>query len=290
MLNQKIWFNGNFKDFSECNIDLFTHGLHYGTSVFEGARAYNGVVFKMQQHNQRLIDSGKIVDIQVGYSVEELNFATKELLKINNLKNAYIRPIAFKANEMLGLKSLSNSVNVAIMAWPWPSYYGDDKVQKGIRLCDTNWVRPHPKSAATNAKVSGSYYLGAMIQNDAVRRGYEDALMLDWRGYIAECSACNIFFVFENGDKSIELHTAKPDCFLNGITRQTVFEIAEKNNIKVYERFIHSDELSSFKESFVTGTAVEIMPVASIFDKYNYTDFTNSLYIRKQYLDLVNQE
>lgn len=282
-MNSIIWIDGEFKQAKDINISIFTHGLHYGTGIFEGCRAYNGKVFKMSEHKQRLINSGKLVDVPVKYSVEELNKATMDVLEKNNLKNAYIRPLAWRGDEMLGMQSNKTNVNVAIMAWSWGNYYGEDKISSGIRLTQASFTRPDPKSVPVQSKTTGIYFLGSMIKNKADAEGYDDVLMLDYRGYVAECAACNVFFIKNN-----EIHTPIPDCFLNGITRQTAIEIAKKLGYSVIERNILPSELSDFTDAFVTGTAVEIMPVGEIYGKHFYKDKTVSLKIREEYLKCVN--
>lgn len=279
----KVWFNGKICLAEDINISIFTHALHYGTAIFEGCRAYNGRVFKMKEHNERLINSGNMVDVPVGYSVDELNNATNNVLMENNLTNAYIRPIAWRGDENLGVKSKYNSVNVAIFAWEWGTYFGDDKIAAGINLAPTKYVRPDPRSTETQAKASGLYFIGANMQNKCSVDGYDDVLMLDWQGYVAECTSCNIFFI-----KDMELHTPIPNCFLNGITRQTIMHLGVKIGYKVIERKIMPQELSSFESAFTTGTAVEVMPVNSIFDIYKYPNKSKVLEIRNEYLKLVN--
>ncbi len=282
--NSKIWFNGKMQKFSECNINLFTHALHYGTSVFDGCRAYGGKIFKLVEHHQRLIDSGKICDIEIPYSMEQLNNAANDVLGVNKLENAYIRAVGWKGDESLGVKSSKNTVNIAIMAWEWPNYYDENKISTGLNLASTDWVRPDPRSCATQAKVGGNYYLGSAIQNKAKANEYDDALMLDWRGYVAECTASNVFFIKNN-----EIFTPIADCFLNGITRQVVFEIAKNLDISCTETRILPQELSDFDECFVTGTAAEIMPVGRIFDIHEYNNFEITNKVRNYYLELVRK-
>ena len=279
----KVWFNGEIRVAEEINISIFTHALHYGTAIFEGCRAYNSKVFKMTEHNERLINSGNLVDVPVGYTVEELNEATNMTLAANGLTNAYVRPIAWRGDENLGVKSKYNSVNVAIFAWEWGTYFGDDKIAAGINLAATKYVRPDPRSTETQAKASGLYFIGANMQNKCSADGYDDVLMLDWQGYVAECTSCNIFFI-----KDRELHTPLPNCFLNGITRQTIIELGKKMGYAVIERKITPQELSAFDAAFTTGTAVEVMPVNSIFDIYKYPNKSKVLEIRNEYLKLVN--
>lgn len=279
----KVWFNGKIVNAEDVNVGIFTHALHYGTAIFEGCRAYNGKVFKMREHNERLINSGILVDTPVPYSAKELDDATILVLRENGWSDAYIRPIAWRGDENLGVKSKENSVNVAIFAWQWGSYFGEDKIKAGINLATTKYVRPDPRSTETQAKASGLYFIGSKMQNQCSHDGYDDVLMLDWQGYIAECTSCNVFFI--RGD---ELHTPIPNCFLNGITRQTVIELASKMGYKIFERKIMPQELSSFDEAFTTGTAVEVMPVNSIFDVYKFESKELVLKIRSEYLKLVN--
>ncbi len=281
--NSIVWHNGELKKASDVNISIFTHSLHYGTSVFEGMRLYNGKVFKEKEHHERLIKSGELVDVPVGYSVQELTKATSDVINANNLQNAYIRPIAWRGDENLGVKSCLNSVNVAICAWVWKDYYGNDKINSGINLMPAKFVRPDPRSTETQAKASGLYFVGSIMQNKCYKDGYDDVLMLDWRGFIAECTSCNIFFIKNN-----EIHTPIPDCFLNGITRQTVIELARKMNYNVIEKHITPSELGTFEEAFVTGTAVEVMPINSIYDYIIMKSKEKTLKIRKEYLKIVN--
>ncbi len=279
----KVWFNGKILEASEISLSIFTHALHYGTAIFEGCRAYNGRVFKMQEHSERLINSGKLVDVPVPYSANELNEAIMKVVEENGIRNAYIRPVAFRGDEKLGIKSKNNSVNTAIFHWDLAAYYGDDKIKAGINLTSTKYVRPDPRSTEVQAKASGLYFIGAKILNKCADDGYDDVLMLDFRGYIAECTACNIFFI-----KGNELHTPIPDCFLNGITRQTIIELGKKLGYEVIERRILPQELHTFDEAFTTGTAVEVVPVNSIFDVYKFKSKDKGLKIREEYLKLAN--
>jgi branched-chain amino acid aminotransferase len=284
MLNVgKIWVNGELTTSEECKVSLMTHTLHYGTSVFEGCKAYNGKIFKMTEHNQRLINSGKLCSIEIPYSVEELNKATELVIKENNLQNAYVRPIAWKDDEFLSVNTMKNKTNVAIMAWPWPSYYGEDKIKSGLSLGQTEWVRPDPRSIPVQAKAGGFYYVGAVIFNSMISQGFDDVLMLDWRGFIAECTSANVFFI----DNNNELHTPIADAFLNGITRQTIISLARENGFIVHERRMLPQELGNFKEAFATGTAAEVMPIGKIWNTFECKPDV-SLKIREMYLKLVN--
>lgn len=280
--NSKVWFNGSIVVAKDLHLSIFTHALHYGTAVFEGCRAYNNKVFKMKEHNQRLIRSGELTDIPIPYDINTLNDAIMLTLKENNLQNAYVRPIAWRSNETLGVKSGKNSVNVAICAWKWDSYFGQDKIEAGINLSATKYVRPDPRSTETQAKASGAYFIGSVMQNKCTNDGYDDVLMLDWQGFVAECTSCNVFFIKNN-----ELHTPIPNCFLNGITRQTVIELAKSMGYQVFERKILPQELKEFDEAFTTGTAVEVMPINSIYDTYHFSSKKKALKIREEYLKLV---
>ena len=281
--NTIIWHNGDLKKAKDLSLSIFTHSLHYGTSVFEGMRVYNGKVFKEQEHYERLIKSGELTDIPVEYSLEELINATQNMLKANNLQNGYIRPIVWRGDENLGVKSSDNSVNVAILAWQWNNYFGEGKINQGINLGLSKFVRPDPRSTETQAKASGLYFVGSIMLNKCKKEGYDDVLMLDWRGYVAECSSCNVFFIKNN-----EIHTPIPDCFLNGITRKTVIDITKKMGYKVLERYIVPQELYTFEEAFVTGTAVEVLPINSIFDNIIMKGKEKSLKIREEYLKMTN--
>lgn len=280
--NDIIFLNGEFKKFSECSISLTTHALHYGTSVFEGCRAYQGRIFKNKEHCDRLLKSGDIVDISIPYSSEELAKASNDVIQKNNLSNAYVRPIAWKGDETLGMHSSVCKTNVAILAWNWGNYYGEEKVRNGIKLTYSDWLRPDPRSVAVQAKVGGQYYIGAYNQNKAKGNQYDDVLMLDYRGYIAECAASNIFFIQNN-----KVVTPIADSFLNGITRQTVLDLCKKMNLHIEEIRINPEDLNHFEDAFVTGTAVEVMPVGEIYDQYKYKP-NLSLKIRDEYLKLVN--
>lgn len=286
-MNNKIFFDHQIIDPNKVNISLFTHALHYGTAVFEGCRAYNGKVFKLKEHNERLLNSGKLIDLPINYTLQELEEATYKVLEVNNLKNAYIRPLAFRGNDgatNLSVKSIKHPVHLMISAWIWDTYFGKEKIEAGIKLMATKYVRPDPRSTETQAKASGLYFIGSGMHNSCSRNGYDDVLMLDWQGNIAECAASNIFFI-----KDKELHTPIPDCFLNGITRQTVISLAKDLGYSVFERKITTQELKNFDEAFVTGTAIEVLPVASIFDTYIFKNRTHTNTIRNEYLDLVNQ-
>jgi branched-chain amino acid aminotransferase len=255
--NSIVWMDGQFMPHKESKIDWLSHSLHYGCAVFEGIRAYNGAAFKLNEHIKRLLDSLEVVDMQIKYSLEDLSTAVNEVIARNGLKDCYIRPIVWFGSKTLGVASLNCDIHTAIAAWDWPAYY-----PSSIKLGLSKWRRPSGDCGVVQAKVSGLYVIASLTKNAAIRQGFDDAIMLDYRGYVAECSSANIFFVF-NG----ELHTPTPDCFLNGITRQTVIELAQKAGIKVIERHIELAEIESADEVFVTGTAAEITPVVQIQEK-----------------------
>ncbi len=255
-----IWLDGQFLPWKDSKLHVLTHALHYGSAVYEGCRAYNGRVFKLNEHIQRLHKSAEFLGYKIPYSVKILNQATKKLLFKNNLQEAYVRPIAWYDVDSLSLGAKAEQVHVAIAAWVWKSYFKlDDKFEKGLKLTWADWVRPAPNMSPYQAKAAGLYVISTLSKRSAEQKEFNDALMLDYRGYIAECTGANVFFV-KNGD----LHTPIPDCFLNGITRQTIIEIAKKMSINVIERYIKPEEVNDMDEMFLTGTAAEITPVTQI--------------------------
>ncbi len=276
-----IWYNGEMLPWRDAKVHVLNHGLHYASSVFEGERVYNGKVFKLQEHSERLHTSAELLDFKVPYSVEELNAATNEVVKANNVENGYVRPIAWRGSEMMAISAQHNKVHVAIASWPWPSYFSEDARKRGLKLKLSDWKRPSPETAPTASKAAGLYMICTMSKHQAEREGYDDALMLDWRGYIAEATGANIFLVIDG-----KLHTPTPDCFLDGITRRTVIDLAKQHDMEVIERHIPLDELALAQEVFVTGTAAEVTPIGSI-DQYEFTvgPVTNTL--MQAYHDLV---
>lgn len=252
-----IWMNGEFFEWQEANIHILSHTLHYGSGVFEGERAYNGQIFKKTQHHQRLHDSASMLGFKIPYSVDELDQAAENVLKRNGLKNAYLRPVAWHGAEGLSVASNNNSVNVAIAAWEWKSYFTPGV--SGLKLMWADWIRPAPNMAPVHAKANGLYIIGTLSKNKAELHGYHDALMMDYRGYVAECTGANIFMV-----KDGVLYTPIADCFLNGITRQTIIELAHLYNIPFIEKHIMPSEMLTADEIFVTGSAVEVQPVVQI--------------------------
>jgi branched-chain amino acid aminotransferase len=255
----KIWFNGAFVDWAEAQIHVLTHGLHYGSCVFEGERAYGGEIFRLTDHTRRLHDSARILDFTIPYSVEEIDAVCRELLVLNGLPDAYVRPVAWRGSEMMGVSAQNNRINVAIAVWEWPSYFNPEQRLKGIKLDIAKWRRPDPRTAPTKAKAAGLYMICTLSKHAAERKGYADALMLDWRGQVAEATGANVFFV-----KDGVIHTPTPDCFLNGITRQSVMELARERGIELVERAIMPEEMAGFEQAFLTGTAAEVTPISEI--------------------------
>ncbi len=255
----KIWFNGAFVDWAQAQIHVLTHGLHYASSVFEGERAYGGEIFRLTEHTQRLHDSARMLDFAIPYSVEEIDAVCRELLVLNGLSDAYVRPVAWRGSEMMGVSAQNNRINVAVAVWEWPSYFNPEQRLKGIRLDMADWRRPDPRTAPAKSKAAGLYMICTLSKHAAERKGYADALMLDWRGQVAEATGANVFFVLDG-----RIHTPTPDCFLNGITRQTVIGLAKARGIEVIERAIMPEEMAGFEQAFLTGTAAEVTPISEI--------------------------
>jgi branched-chain amino acid aminotransferase len=268
-----IWLNGQLVPWGDASVHVLTHGLHYASAVFEGMRAYDGSIFKLTEHNQRLHESAKILDFEIPFSVAELDKAAREVLRANKLTDAYVRPIAWRGSEQMGVAAQLTKTNVAIAAWDWGSYFDPAARAKGLRLTFAHYRRPDPRTAPTKSKATGLYMICTIEKHKAERAGYQDALMLDWRGQIAESTGANIFFV-----KDGVLHTPLPDCFLDGITRRTVIGLAKQRGLKVIERAIMPDELGEFSECFITGTAAEVTPVSEIAQyKFAIGDITRHL-------------
>jgi branched-chain amino acid aminotransferase len=276
-----IWMNGEFVPWKDAKVHVLTHALHYGSGVFEGERAYGGEIFKLTEHTQRLFDSAEILDMKIPYTVAEIDAACRETLKRQGFSDAYVRPIAWRGSEMMGVAAQATKINVAIAIWQWPAYFDPAHLERGIRLDMAEYRRPDPMTAPSKAKAVGLYMICTISKHKAERKGYADALMLDWRGQVAECTGANIFFV-----KNSELHTPTPDCFLDGITRRTVMGLAQKRQVKVVERAIMPDELKTFEQCFIVGTAAEVTPVGEIGPyKFKVGDLTRTL--RSDYLDAV---
>jgi branched-chain amino acid aminotransferase len=254
-----IWMNGEFVNWAEAKIHVLTHGLHYASAVFEGERAYGGEIFKLTEHSERLHESARIMGFEIPFSVAEIDDACRELLKKQGLQDAYVRPIAWRGSETLGVSAPDNRINCAIAIWQWPSYFDPAQKLKGVRLDLAEYRRPDPRTAPSRAKASGLYMICTISKHAAEAKGYSDAMMLDWRGHVAEATAANIFFT-----KDGKLHTPAADCFLDGITRRTVIDLARARGIEVIERAILPEELEGFQECFLTGTAAEVTPVSEI--------------------------
>ena len=275
-----IWINGSFEEWRKAQVHVLNHGLHYGSCVFEGIRIYNGKIFKLDEHIQRLFKSADILDLKIPFEMEKICLHVEELVKKQQVINGYIRPVVWRGSEMMAISAKKGSTNIAIACWEWPSYFSPDSLLDGINLTVAKWVRPSPKSAPTDSKAAGLYMICSLSKNEAENKGFDDALMLDYRGYIAEATGANIFFV-----KKGELFTPKPDCFLNGITRQTVINLAERLQLNVIENHFTIDFLSTCSEAFLTGTAVEITPISSV-DSYKFNERT----ITRKLINEFNKE
>jgi branched-chain amino acid aminotransferase len=256
-----IWLDGELVDWRNANVHLLTHAMHYASSVFEGERAYNGKIFKSREHSERLLFSGRELDIPIPYTVDEIEQAKYAVLKANNLTDAYVRALCWRGSgDDMGVASAKNPVRMAIATWEWGAYYGDAKM-KGAKLDISRWKRPSPETIPCFAKAAGLYMICTMAKHEAEAKGCSDAMMYDYRGYVAEATGANIFFV-----KDGVVHTPKPDCFLNGLTRQTVIGMLKDKQIEVQERHIMPEELHDFEQCWLTGTAAEVTPVGQIGD------------------------
>ena len=254
-----IWFNGEFVKWADAKIHVLTHGLHYASAVFEGERAYGGQIFKLTEHTERLHESARLMGFRIPYTVAEIDEACRQLLVKQGLQDAYVRPIAWRGSEMMGVSAQNNRINLAIAIWEWPSYFNPEQRMKGIRLDIAEYRRPDPRTAPSKAKAAGLYMICTLSKHAAEAKGYSDAMMLDWRGQVAEATGANIFFV-----KDGKVHTPVPDCFLDGITRRTVIDLARRRGIEVIERAIMPEELTGFEQCFLTGSAAEVTPVSEI--------------------------
>ena len=260
-----IWLDGQFVAWRDAKVHMLTHALHYASAVFEGERAYGGAIFKSTEHSRRLRDSAQILDFEIPWSVDQIDAAKAEALKRNHFADAYVRAIAWRGSEMMGVSAQHNKIHLGIAAWEWPSYFDPAQRMKGIRLDMAEYRRPDPATAPALAKASGLYMICTISKHRAERRGYADALMLDWLGRVAECTGANVFFV-----KDGVIHTPIADCFLAGITRATVIDLARRRGLQVVERRIMPDELGGFSECFITGSAAEVTPVGEIAE-HRYT-------------------
>ena len=278
-----IWLDGKMVPWREASTHVLTHALHYASSVFEGQRAYNGEIFRLTDHSTRLHKSARLLGMELPWSVAEIDQACREVLTVNGLTDAYMRPVAWRGSEQMCVTASKAPAHLAIAAWEWGKYFDPSKKEQGIRLDIAKWRRPAPYTAPTESKASGLYMICTLSRQDAERRGFDDALMFDWRGQVAEATGANAFFVRDGA-----LHTPTPDCFLNGITRQTVIDLAQRRGIEVIERAIWPEELESFEQFFLTGSAAEVTPVASA-GPWNFEVGQLTLQLRSDYLDLVNR-
>ncbi len=254
-----IWFNGQIVPWKDAKIHVLTHGLHYGSCVFEGERAYDGVIFKSRQHSIRFHNSARIMDFEIPYSLDEIDAAKAKVVELNGGGDQYVRPVAWRGSEMMAVSAQNNKIHVAIATWAWPSMFDPETKMKGIRLDIADYRRPDPMCAPVHAKAAGLYMICTISKHKAEKKGCADAMMLDWQGRVAECTGANIFFTRDGA-----LHTPIADCFLDGLTRQTTIELAKQQGLEVIERRIMPDELPSFNECFIVGSAAEVTPVAEI--------------------------
>jgi branched-chain amino acid aminotransferase len=260
-----IWYDGELVPWRDAKIHVLSHALHYASAVFEGERVYNGEVFKLAEHSDRLAKSAEIMGFKLPYSVDGLMEATRQTVATNGIVDGYVRPIAWRGAEQMGVAAQATRIHLAIATWVWPSYFPPELRRVGIRMNFAPWKRPHPETAPTQAKAAGLYMIGTLSKHAAEAEGYSDSLMLDWRGQIAESTGANIFLVIDG-----QIHTPIPDCFLDGITRRTVIDLARKRGFSVIERAIAPEELAKAQEVFLTGTAAEVTPVGAIGD-YKFT-------------------
>jgi branched-chain amino acid aminotransferase len=256
-----IWYNGEMVPWRDAQLHVLNHGLHYASSVFEGERSYEGEIFKLREHTERLFFSAQVMGFEIPYTLEEVDQACRDVLTANRIQDGYVRPVAWRGPEMMGVSAQHNKIQLAIAAWAWPAYFSPEALTKGIRLRTTKWRRPSAECAPVQAKAAGLYMICTLAKHEAESAGYDDALMLDWRGQVSEATGANIFLNIDGA-----LHTPTADCFLAGITRQTVMDLARQHGIEVIERAIMPEELAKATEVFVTGTAAEVTPVGEIDD------------------------
>ena len=281
----KIWFNGDLLDWTNAKVHVLNHGLHYASCVFEGERIYEGEIFKLKEHTDRLFYSAKRMGIKIPYSEKEINDASNEIIRVQKIKNGYVRPVVWRGSEMMAISAQKNKINVAIAAWEWGSYFDPKLKLNGIKLQTSSWRRPNPNSVPWDTKAAGLYMICTLSKHEAESKGYSDALMLDHEGNIAEATGANIFFKDKNGS----LHTPIPDSFLDGITRKCVIGIAKSKGVKITERKIKPEEMSNFVGCFLTGTAAEITPVSQIDNyKFDVCDLIKGL--SDSYINLVRKK
>jgi branched-chain amino acid aminotransferase len=279
-----LWFDGKLVPWKEAQIHVLTHGLHYASAVFEGERMYSGRIYKLKEHTERLFESARILGIKIPYTVSEISAACIAACEVQGTTEAYVRPVAWRGSEMMAVSAQQTKTHVAVATWSWPSYFDPETKMKGIRLDISEWKRPAPDTAPTAAKAAGLYMICTMSKHAAEAKGYTDALMLDYRGYVAEATGANIMFV-----KDGTLYTPTPDCFLNGITRRSVEGLARIRQIPVIERHIKPEELADFSECFLAGTAAEVTPVSEI-GPYRFTPGDISRALMHDYTAEVRRE
>ena len=280
-----IWMNGEFIPWKNATSHIISQGMHYASAVFEGERSYNGIIFKSEEHTERFFKSAEIIGIEIPFTQHEITSAKNELIKKMNFKDCYVRPLAWRGGEQMGISTTNSNINVAIALWDdWASYFKIEDRKAGLKLITSPWKRPAPDTAPHQAKASGPYIICTMSKEFAEKKGYHDALMLDYRGYVAEGTGANIFFIKNN-----DIHTPTPDCFLNGITRQAVIKMTTEQGFQITERHILPDEINNYDEAFLTGTAAEITPVRSI-DSVNFQtgENTKTFKFMSDFSDLVN--
>ena len=276
-----IWFDGHFVPWREAKVHVLTHGLHYGSCVFEGQRLYNGRVFKLEEHTERLFRSAEILDMRIPFTPDEVNAACRLAGERSGMADAYMRPLVWRGSEQIGVSAPLTTIHLAIAVWAWPSYFDAEEKKKGVRLSHAIYRRPAPDTAPFRAKAAGLYMIATLSKHAAEAAGYADALMLDYRGLVAEATGANVFFVLDG-----KLHTPTPDCFLDGITRRTVIDLARERGMEIVERHITPEELPSFSECFLTGSAAEVTPVSEI-GEHRYTPGQISLGLMDAYSALV---
>ena len=277
-----IWLNGEMVPWRDARTHSLSHGLHYASLVFEGERSYGGTIFKSREHTERLRKSCKLLDFDIPYSDDEMEEVKAKVLAENNIVDGYVRAFCWRGSEMMAISAQQTKTHVAVAAWQWPSYFDPEVKMKGITLDIADWKRPSPESAPVHAKAAGLYMICTLSKHAAERKGFTDALMLDYRGYVAEATGANVFFLMDDG----KIHTPTADCFLNGITRQTVIELAQKEGLEVVERHIQPEEMANARECFLTGTAAEVTPVSKIGD-YSFTPGNVTRSLVQAYEDLV---
>ena len=255
-----IWMDGKLVDWRGANIHILTHAMHYASAVFEGERCYGGEIFALSEHSDRLINSARILGFELPWSREEIDQACRDTVAANNMQDCYVRPIAWRGSEQMGVAAPNAKPHLAVAVWPWGAYFGEEALQRGLKLDIARWRRPAPYTAPTASKAAGLYMICTLSKHEAADRGYDDAMMLDWRGQVAEATGANIFFVASDG----VVHTPTPDCFLDGITRRTVMRLLRERGVEIVERAIWPEELESFQQCFLTGSAAEVTPVGSI--------------------------